>query len=102
MSWVGILQARHLHQDAVVARARDVGLFGAQFVDAAAHHFDGLVHHLLAGQRLVGIGHLQGEDAAAGLGHLIFLAAHRQDRTGHVGIEALRSACAPRPCGRYR
>ena len=83
LSWVGILQARHLHQDAVVAGPLDGGLAGAHLVDAAAHHFDGLVHHLLAGQGLEGIGHVQGEDAAARLGHLILLAAHRQDRTGH-------------------
>ena len=39
---VGILQARHLHQDAVVALLLDGGLLGAQFVDAPAHDFDRL------------------------------------------------------------
>ena len=59
-------------------------------VDATAHHFDGLVHHLLAGQSLVGVEHAQGEDAATRLGHLIFLAAHRQHRTGHGRVHALQ------------
>ena len=36
-----------------------VGLARAQLVDAAAHHFDGLVDDLLLGLGLVGVGHLQ-------------------------------------------
>ena len=62
-----------------------VGLARAQLVDAAAHHFDRLVHHLLVGQGLEGVGHVQGEDAKARLGHVVFLAAHRQHRTGPIG-----------------
>ena len=60
LSWVGILQAGHLHQDAVVALTRDVGLAVPMCVDAAAHHFDGLVQDLLLGLGLVGIGHVSG------------------------------------------
>ena len=59
LSWRGVLQARHFHHDAVVARTGDGGLLGAQRVDAAAHHFDRLVQHLLAGQGLEGVAHVQ-------------------------------------------
>ena len=47
LSRLGILQARHLHQDAVVALPLDGRFARAQLVDAAAHDFDGLVDDLL-------------------------------------------------------
>ena len=84
---VGILQARHLHQDAVIALPLDGGLLGAHGIDAPAHHFDRLFQNLLLGLGLVGIGHVQGDHAIGRLGHVIFFGAHRQDRTRDVGIE---------------
>ena len=43
----GVLDARHLQQDAVVALAHDGGLDGAGLVDAAAQDLDRLVDHFL-------------------------------------------------------
>ncbi len=39
----GVLQARHFDKDAIVALALDVGLGGAQRIDAAAQNLDRLV-----------------------------------------------------------
>ncbi len=44
---VGVLQARHFDQHAVGALALDVRLGGAQTVDAAVQHLDGLLHRAL-------------------------------------------------------
>ncbi len=41
---LGVLQPRHLHDDAIVALAHDARLARAKRVDAAADHFDRLIH----------------------------------------------------------
>ena len=51
LSWVGSCRPGTCTRMRSSPCALDVGLARAQFVDAPAHHFDGLVHHLLAGQR---------------------------------------------------
>ena len=64
----GVLDARHLQQDAVVALAHDGGLDGAGLVDPAAQDLDRLVDHflLLLEQLLVRIGE---PDHIAAAGH---------------------------------
>jgi hypothetical protein len=78
---LGVLQARHLHENAVAALARDRGFGGAELVDAAAHDLDRLVDrgaHALVEARL---GQRQAQEAGLGLGDLGF-ADGRAEREG--------------------
>ncbi len=86
---LGIAETGYLHQDTVIALAFDGHLMGAHLINAAAHHFDRLLHQLLLALGLVGIGHAHDDHATTRLRDVIFLAAHRQDRGTRGRVEAI-------------
>ncbi len=65
-----------------------VGSRVPSFVDAAAHHFDGLVQDLLLGLGLVGVGHLH-DSATPSPGSVMsyWPARRRQEESADAGIE---------------
>ena len=67
---VGVLQARHFDQHAVIALALDVGLGGAEAVDAAVEHFDGLLDGALDLVVDGGVGDGEFQQAVAGVGNV--------------------------------
>ncbi len=67
---VGILQARHLDQDAVGALSLDQRLDGAELVDAAFDDLDRLLDGLADALGDRGLRHRQADQAAAGVGHV--------------------------------
>ena len=69
---VGVRQARHLHQNALVALTFDGGFARAHLVDPAAHHFDRLAHGLGAGLVAIGIGDAHHQPVLARRRDLIF------------------------------
>ena len=86
---VGVLEARHFDQDAVRALALDIGLGGAEAVDAAVEHLDRLLDG--AGDLVVDgrVGEGQLEQAVAGVGDVEAGAAgaggdlHQAVKLGH-------------------
>ena len=66
-SRVRVLQARHLHQDAVDALALDRRLDGAEFVDAALDDLDRLLDRLADALDDGGLGQRQPDQAVAGI-----------------------------------
>ena len=62
-----ILQARHLHQDAVDALALNRWLDGAELVDAALDDLDRLLHRLADALDDGGLGRSEPDQAVAGI-----------------------------------
>ncbi len=85
-----VLEARHLDDDAVVALPLDGGLARAELVDALAHDFDRLIDDVLLGLRLVGVGHLQGENALAVIGKIIGALADREHAAADRRVQAFQ------------
>ena len=65
-----IVEARELHQDAILALALDRRLLGPGLVDAAADDFDRLLDGLAHAVEHRGLRNRQADHAAAGIGHL--------------------------------
>jgi len=84
-----ILEARHLHENAVVALTLDRRLARAERVDAAADDFDRLVDDLRLGLRLVLVGDLHRISSLTIVGELIGLAADSQHARAHGRVQPL-------------